>query len=129
LFLDKPGMVQATVSPRGGSLCKPNTVVKMTCNATGKPQPEYLWYVNNQLVQRNMEGSISIQLNKTGENTLTCVPNNTAGIGQHNQTVTFNVIGKTRLESRVENILFFLIRSQSLHVATIKKIIFGEIML
>ncbi|XP_048589069.1 hemicentin-1 [Nematostella vectensis] len=67
------------------------TSVYFNCTATGKPDDiHYSLFVNKTLLIEKSRGVFNLTLNTLGKHEYTCVPNNTAGIGQ-NSTISIDV--------------------------------------
>jgi hypothetical protein len=82
LSTDKPESTVITVFPNKKAFCSGRRI-HINCTSHAKPPAEYSLYRNDKLVQsRSTSGSFDVVLNNEGNNTYTCVPNNTAGFGQ-----------------------------------------------
>jgi hypothetical protein len=93
LFADKPESTNITVSSNKEVFCS-GKLIKINCTSHAKPPAEYSLYRNNKLVQsRSTSGSFDVLLNNEGKHIYTCVPNNTAGIGQRKSLPLIRVKG------------------------------------
>ena len=102
LHLDKPERTQLYNAPSDDRFCRGNTTT-FTCNSTAKPALiEYSLYRNGHLVEgRSTTGIFNVTLNAMGENNFTCVPNNTAGIGER-KSIEFFVTGEYGWKMRLK---------------------------
>ena len=90
-------------APSAERFCSGNTTT-FTCNSSAKPHAvEYSLYRNGQLVEgRSSTGKFQVLLNETGEQNFTCVPNNTAGIGER-KSIHFFVAGEYGQKGYITN--------------------------
>jgi hypothetical protein len=85
----KPHSTEFTIQPEKNTFCLGDQV-NLTCKADAVPPAEFSLYLNSHVVQnRNTGGSIIVLFTVKGENDFTCVPNNTAGIGQTKSVKVF----------------------------------------
>lgn len=90
MFADKPRHTNLTVS--NSSLCL-NDHLSFECSAIGDPPvDEYLFYVNDQMLETSKTGKLQINTTIVGNNAYTCQPRNSVGLGE-NATMFVNTKG------------------------------------
>jgi hypothetical protein len=94
LFIDKPESTSINMSPNYNKVFCQDREIQINCTSHAKPPAEYSLYHNKKLVQsKSISGSFDVVLNNEGDNTYTCVPNNTAGIGHSKSLPLIRVKG------------------------------------
>jgi len=65
----------------------------LQCNAVGNPPVEvYLFYANDQLIEKSKTGKLTIKASTVGNTKYRCQPMNKLGLGE-NATVEVNIKG------------------------------------
>lgn len=57
--------------------------IHVNCSAKAKPQANYSLYQNDKPISRSRSGYFIVDLNMSGNITITCVPSNEAGDGEN----------------------------------------------